>query len=129
MFIFRPTNESNCLAANCRKSNTYRFRTFDTNFEKFNKRFKIESRICHTKQLQEKKNELCKCENIKGETKSRIINGTKVLSNDLPFVASLIEKKTTGKTLSFTLIYFNLLSQYFSSSIERYLVTRRYYKR
>ena len=43
----------------------------------------------------------CKCKNVNNfdEIRPRIVNGTEVLNNDLPFVVSLFIKKTndTGK--------------------------------
>jgi hypothetical protein len=53
-------------------------------------------KLCRLPQLQEKKNRFCKCENLK-ETKSRILNGTKVDSNNFRFAASLVLKETRGK--------------------------------
>ena len=44
--------------------------------------------------------DLCKCKNVNSfnQIRPRIVNGTEVLNNDLPFVASLFAKKITYDT-------------------------------
>ena len=53
--------------------------------------------------------DLCKCKNVKNfnEIRPRIVNGTEVLNNDLPFVASLFKKTIIYNTGIWRTSYFS----------------------
>ena len=54
--------------------------------------------------------DLCKCKNINNfdEIRPRIVNGTEVLKNDLPFVVSFFIKKATNDTGKSSILFLSL---------------------